>query len=516
MADKQKVEYELTLKDLLKEKLEADERAATKLEGTLLRMGGVVGGALAVGGLIAFGRELTDTLSNFESFQASVRTMLKGNEEATQTLLGDLRETAKTTPFQLTELQDATKSMLAFGSTATGVIGELRMLGDISSGIGAPVKEIAELYGKARVQGRLFGEDVNQLTGRGIPVIQEFAKQFGVSQDKVKKLVEEGKIGFPELEKAFQNMTGTGGQFNNMMDAQSKTIGGMVSNVEDNWNDFKLMLATELRPVIVGITELLNSMIENAKGAIAWMKEHKDLLQAMGVGILAAAAAWGIYVAVTNAAAIGTAIMTAAQWALNAALTANPLGIIIVAIGAFVAAIVYAYKKSAEFRAFLWAFWAVIKEIGAIIKDYFMGLYNVMMGVFTLDLDQIKKGWGQLESATFDSAKRIGKAAEDGYKEGIADFQKQQAEEAADAAKKKGAPTTVKGVVKSTNVAVTKKEGSSVTGNKSTTINIKIDNLIKEFTVKTSKLDEAMPKIKEMVAQVLISAVNDSQIVAGS
>ena len=77
----------------------------------------------------------------------------------------------------------------------------------------APVNEIAELYGKARVQGRLFAEDINQLTGRGIPIIQELAKQFGVSDSEVKKLVESGKVGFPNIERSFMDMTSQGGKF---------------------------------------------------------------------------------------------------------------------------------------------------------------------------------------------------------------------------------------------------------------------------------------------------------------
>ena len=71
--------------------------------------------------------------------------------------------------------------MIAFGEAADSVPDTLHRIGHISAGIQAPVNQIAELYGKARVQGRLFAEDINQPTGRGIPIIQELAKQFGIS-----------------------------------------------------------------------------------------------------------------------------------------------------------------------------------------------------------------------------------------------------------------------------------------------------------------------------------------------
>ena len=81
----------------------------------------------------------------------------------------------------LHELADAGRKLIAFGESADSVPETLRRIGDVSAGVQAPVNEIAELYGKARVQGRLFAEDINQLTGRGIPIIQQLARQFGAA-----------------------------------------------------------------------------------------------------------------------------------------------------------------------------------------------------------------------------------------------------------------------------------------------------------------------------------------------
>lgn len=62
-------------------------------------------------------------------------------------------------------------------------------IGDVAAGIHAPIGEIAEDAGEATVNGRLFADDINQLTRRGGPIIQELAKQFGVTDTEVKKLV---------------------------------------------------------------------------------------------------------------------------------------------------------------------------------------------------------------------------------------------------------------------------------------------------------------------------------------
>ena len=83
------------------------------------------------------------------------------------------------------------------------VAAPLARIGDVSAGVHGLVNEFAELYGKARVQGRLFAEAINQITGRGIPIIGELAKQFGASDSEVKKLIESGQVGFPAIEQAF-------------------------------------------------------------------------------------------------------------------------------------------------------------------------------------------------------------------------------------------------------------------------------------------------------------------------
>ena len=69
--------------------------------------------------------------------------------------------------------------------------------------------------------------------GRGIPLADELAKQFGVTKDKVSELVTAGKVGFPEVQKAIESMTNEGCKFGGLMEAQSKTITGQISNIED-------------------------------------------------------------------------------------------------------------------------------------------------------------------------------------------------------------------------------------------------------------------------------------------
>lgn len=211
-------------------------RARTAITGFAGGITGLVGKiaplAAGIAGTAAAFKGLSDA-ADFEQTEIAFTTLL-GSADAAKKVIGDVAQFAAETPFEMPQLAGAARSLAAFGTSADDIVPTLRRIGDISSGIGAPIDEIAELYGKAQVQGRLFGEDINQLTGRGIPIIGELAKQFDVSEAKVKGLVSAGKVGFPELQKAFENMTNEGGKFAGLMAAQSQSLSGLWSTLKDN------------------------------------------------------------------------------------------------------------------------------------------------------------------------------------------------------------------------------------------------------------------------------------------
>ena len=135
-----------------------------------LRAATAIGGIYAVKGAI-------QAAASVETMAVKFKVLTKSEEKAAK-VMGEITALAASTPFQKMDIADATQKLLAFGASADTVIEEVARLGDIAALTGNPIGELAELYGKARVQGRLFGEDINQLTGRGIPIIQELAKQL--------------------------------------------------------------------------------------------------------------------------------------------------------------------------------------------------------------------------------------------------------------------------------------------------------------------------------------------------
>lgn len=205
------------------------------------------GASIGAAGVVAAGGAMLKMAADAETLNTQFKVLTGSQETATQ-LMSDIDKFAASTPFQKMEIADAARQLLAFGGSANTAVDELRMLGDIAAGTGQPIGELAELYGKAKVQGRLFGEDINQLTGRGIPIIQALAKEFGVSESQVKKLVEEGKVGFPEMQRALAGMTGPGGKFAGMMDEMSQTTAGKFSTFTDNVKMLAVTFGNELLP----------------------------------------------------------------------------------------------------------------------------------------------------------------------------------------------------------------------------------------------------------------------------
>ena len=215
-------------------------------------------------------------------------------------------------------------------------------LENIAAGLTQPLGDLVYLYGTTMTQGRLYTQDLNQFTGRGIPMIKELAKEFGVAESEIKGMVEAGMIGFPEVQKVIQNLTNEGGMFFNLMQEQSKTITGQISNIGDSFS----MMLNEIGKANEGI-------INDALSSVSYLIENYEKV---GKILIELVGTYGAYrtalmaiTALHNLQAAGITALTAkeaihyswlvltqkAQSLLNKTLLANPY----VAVAAAVAAL---------------------------------------------------------------------------------------------------------------------------------------------------------------------------------
>ncbi len=206
---------------------------AGKITGIFSGIGGKLAEGLGIGSLADNIERAISSAAGLETTSRAFETLTGSVTKATK-VIGQLRDLGAQTPFEFPELAQSGRSLIAFGQSSETVAGTLRRIGDIAAGVQTPISDLATLYGKARVAGTLYAEDINQLLERGIPILQEFGKQLKVQPGEVKKLGEQGLLTFPMLEKAFVDMTSAGGKFAGMMEVQSRTMAGMWSTLKDN------------------------------------------------------------------------------------------------------------------------------------------------------------------------------------------------------------------------------------------------------------------------------------------
>lgn len=221
------------------------------------------GAAMGVGFSVKeLGSKILNVRGEFQQLEVAFRTMI-GNEKQAKDLFDQLVQTAAVTPFGLTDIANGAKQLLAFGLEADKVNDTLVRLGDIAAGLSIPLDDLIYLYGTTMTQGTLYTQDLRQFMGRGIPLADELAKQFGVTKDAVSQLVSEGKVGFPEVQTAIENLTNEGGKFGGLMDAQSHTITGQISNIEDALEGMFNDIGKSSEGVINKGLGVVSSLVEN-------------------------------------------------------------------------------------------------------------------------------------------------------------------------------------------------------------------------------------------------------------
>ena len=264
--------------------------------------------------------EVATVRGEFQKLEVAFNVML-GSADKADNLMAQLIHTAATTPYGLEGVAQGAKQLLAYGIEAEKVNETLIRLGDIAAGLSMPLNELVYLYGTTMAQGRLYTQDLNQFTGRGIPMIQELAKVFGVAESKVKDLVEAGKVGFPEVQKVIENLTGEGSKFGGLMEEQSKTILGQISNIED-----------AISTMFNDLGKQSEGVINTTLSGVSYIVEHYEQFGRVLMGLVATDGR-------IHPARIEE-MVEKAQKLLNATMLSNPYVLVATAIASVIAVMV--------------------------------------------------------------------------------------------------------------------------------------------------------------------------------
>lgn len=189
--------------------------------------------------------------AQIEQYTATFETFTGSAEKATE-VMEKLVEMGAKTPFETSDLAEATQKLMSYGFSADDAVGSLTMLGDASQGSAEKLNTITTAYGRMMSSQKVTLEDLNMLIDMGFNPLNQVAENTGMSMAEVYEAISDGELSVEEVTKAMQQMTSEGGQYFGLMEKQSQTLNGQLSTLGDN-------VKTKLGEAFSSVNDLLKN-----------------------------------------------------------------------------------------------------------------------------------------------------------------------------------------------------------------------------------------------------------------
>lgn len=256
--------------------------------------------------------------AQLEVAQLSLKAF-SGDAETARGLFLSFANTAEKTPFNLEQVTQAGKTLLAFGLSTEEAKTATLQLGIIAGATGSDLGLLARNLGQVKAQNRAFTRDLNQFATAGIPIFTELANVIGVSVDEVRALAEEGDIGFAAVSAAIENMTGKGSAFSTLADEIGKTWIGMIERLTTKIQMIQIEAVNAFNALNKAFGGGLVLVMESLIGVLGFVADNFKTIVTVGTAVVAFI---GTFAIAANAAAIAAGIATAATAAWTVALGA--------------------------------------------------------------------------------------------------------------------------------------------------------------------------------------------------
>jgi hypothetical protein len=409
MNEQAQLDVVLSLKDNLSGKMAGVTKNLSSMGDQFASVGSMAmkGLAVAGAGLSALAAVGIKGAADFEQTRISMETML-GSAEKAGSILKDISSFAAATPFEFPELANSAKQLLAFGFTADESMKSIKMLGDVSAGLNIPMSDLSYLFGTLKAQGKAMTIDIRQFAMRGIPIYETLAKVMKTSVAGVGELVTAGKVGFPEVNKAFELMTAEGGKFGGLMAKQSQSLSGLYSTLKDN-------IGFALREIIGINTEgtvrdgsIFDILRKSAGSFIEWITANQANIIAFFTNLVTAiqtfasnvqtylgpvfSAIVGFFSDMENRRALFIATLAVltvaiAAWAVTTIIAMAPITLMILALGVIVFAFTKAWNEN--FLGMRDIFLAVWNGMKSFYDGYIVPLWKKLKE----DNDKVMEVW---------------------------------------------------------------------------------------------------------------------------
>lgn len=533
----QAVVYEMSLNDLLTPKLEHAERTATRFESKLHEVGERaerifegLGITFAVFEGMEFIKDSVEQMHKLHDAEAQVEAGLESTHHAAGLVMKDLDESARGLEerfkYSRAEIMDMQAQLLTFPAiTKDAFAGTEQAVLDMASRLHQAPNQLAIMLGKAM-----------QDPEKGMNALRRIGVNFTKEQiEAAKQMVATGQIAkvqtgiLKELSVEFGGSAAAAAaadplfRYNKIMESIKLEVG-----------DAAISLLHDLTPALEFTGNVIKSGIGLVREFAGWMRENKHTIQDVATVLAVATGAYYAYNLISERAVIWSGIkqtyfaveavvlngLGAAVDFVNAAFIASPIGWIVAGLAAVTAGVLYAWRHFEGFRGVLFGVWEVIKGLGHYVVDVFvkqwMGLGEIIHGALTLNWGEVKKGFSDATAIFHTGGLNIAENFSKGYADGVKDFRQEGKNKSLlgeEGHEKKGLAMGA-----TTGITGTTKAAKAATGHgtKNISISIKIGSLIDNFSINTKNLQESAAKIREQVTAALLSAVNDSQIVAGT
>lgn len=500
----EKVEYILTIKDLLTGALNKAEKQADTFEKKLGNLGKTAIAAFGAYEAYNFIKESVAAYDEAAQASAQLDATLKSTGNAANLSRKALDEQAQSLMNMSRFDDDAVTSAQALLGTFTNIGDKVFMdtipaIADLAAKMGTDLESQTIRVGKA-LNDPIKG--VSALTKVGVN-FSDKQKKLIESLVKTGKTAEAQKIILAELNKEF------GGSAKAAAEAGTGplvVLAHQLGNVKETIGKVVIELVSFLKPAMIMIGEYAGKFA-------SYLENNTDKIKSVAIGIGLAATAFAIYRGYLLASAAATQIMTLYQMGLNAAISANPVGAAVAAFIALSAVLAYAWHKSETFRQGVYTMYEFVKTYISQVIDYFKALGNIIIGAVTLDYDTFKKGVIGIVDIAKTAGASYGKAFEEGKRRGSKSFKASQDKKTEPAVDLLGDKKNVLDTTGGNKAPAAEPKGSPTA--KATTITISIEKLVENLSINTTNVSESASKIREMVATALTDALNDSQIIAG-
>ena len=303
--------------------------------------------------------------AELESYNANLTTLLGGNKKQAEELLQTLKETAKTTPYETSQLVKATQTMMAFGISAKNSQKYLNQIGDISMGNAEKLSGLTLAFSQVQSAGRLTGQDLLQMINQGFNPLNIISQETGESMASLKERMSQGGVSAQEVAKAFEIATSKGGLFYKGMEKGSKTTEGRISTLKDSFKEMTGSLTESLLPVLQKLVISLTKVFD-------WFGSLNSTQQKTILIIAGVVASIGPMLSLfLKMVQVAEAIkkVSMAMKTLNLVMSLNPIGLVVIAIVALIAIFAVLWNKCEGFRNF----WI---GLGNTIKNAFITAVN--------------------------------------------------------------------------------------------------------------------------------------------